>query len=449
MEANQTVEGPQSSKDAKEHPSLKDPDPEDLSEATTHETPLQLSSSQKYSQPPEVRVDTSASLKPDTKGSEDLWDPSVSETLLMSGVSDLLSPPSQTSPQSVTSLEKAIAEIPLEDLAFETLISEVKEEPPKVSPTASISKYETLISEVQKEHPEVSPTANIPEYETLISEVQKEPPEVSPTANIPEYETLIFEVQKEPLEVSPTTSIPESSHGLTSDTVPQTQVPESEHFQKQSLSEPSTQAKEDTPTKEGEAEEAERTAGTSKITAAKSALRAKKKKEKRAGGATSRPAVPAKRAELVEVAKAVHREQADDQVNNLFQWEKNSALKAIQTGTMVFHIPLYVGIYIGWRCPHYLWDCFRIGDESKCFCGHLLREHQIISEEVGCFCSSFESNFLCAACDRRWEEHETFFETEETRRRGKRPYGNKHRQELAQAFLSLAKINNKVEAQRI
>lgn len=42
---------------------------------------------------------------------------------------------------------------------------------------------------------------------------------------------------------------------------------------------------------------------------------------------------------------------------------------------------------------------------------------------LGCGCNSFESNFLCAACDRRWEEHETFFETEETRRRGGRPYG--------------------------
>ncbi|XP_070375308.1 protein FAM221B isoform X3 [Equus asinus] len=142
-------------------------------------------------------------------------------------------------------------------------------------------------------------------------------------------------------------------------------------------------------------------------------------------------------------------------------------------------------LYIGWRCPHYLWDCFRIGEESKCFCGHLLREHQIVSdisvpcnvgqcrclmfcfipsrpEEVGefwlkrratfdpkawraqcrckhshedhsaigshpcrvkgCCCNCFESNFLCAACDRRWEEHETFFETEGTRRRGRKPH---------------------------
>ncbi|XP_066112881.1 protein FAM221B isoform X2 [Saccopteryx bilineata] len=143
-------------------------------------------------------------------------------------------------------------------------------------------------------------------------------------------------------------------------------------------------------------------------------------------------------------------------------------------------------LYIGWRCPHYLWDCFRIGDESKCFCGHLLREHQIISDisvpcdvsqcrcrmfcfipscpeavgefwlrrrasfdpkawraqcrckhshedhaatrfhpcrVKGCSCNCFESNFLCAACDQCWEEHETYFETEETRRRGGRPYG--------------------------
>ncbi|KAG8131376.1 hypothetical protein E2320_017955 [Naja naja] len=36
---------------------------------------------------------------------------------------------------------------------------------------------------------------------------------------------------------------------------------------------------------------------------------------------------------------------------------------------------------------------------------------------------AFTSSFLCAACDRRWEEHETFFESEETRRRGGRPYG--------------------------
>nr|XP_031305871.1 protein FAM221B [Camelus dromedarius] len=192
-------------------------------------------------------------------------------------------------------------------------------------------------------------------------------------------------------------------------------------------------------------------------------------------GYTVHPMIPAKQANLAKVAKALHREKSGAQVDYLFQWEKDAALNAIQTG-----------LYIGWRCPHYLWDCFQIGDESKCFCGHLLREHHIISdisvpcnvgqcrclmfcfipsrpEEVGefwlkrrttfdprawraqcrckhshedhkaagshscrvkgCSCRCFESNFLCAACDRRWEEHETFFETEETRRRGGRPHG--------------------------
>lgn len=42
---------------------------------------------------------------------------------------------------------------------------------------------------------------------------------------------------------------------------------------------------------------------------------------------------------------------------------------------------------------------------------------------LGCCCKYFESNFLCVACDRRWEEHETFFETDKTRRRGGRPHG--------------------------
>ncbi|XP_073202249.1 protein FAM221B isoform X3 [Lepidochelys kempii] len=147
-----------------------------------------------------------------------------------------------------------------------------------------------------------------------------------------------------------------------------------------------------------------------------------------------------------------------------------------------------VGLYIGWRCPEYLWDCFRVGELSKCFCGHLLREHQVYVETrarmpcivpsckcqsfifipsrpedvgefwlrrragfdpstwqatcrcqhgheehapsarracraAGCWCVCFESNFLCAACDRRWEEHKTFFETAETRRKGGRPFG--------------------------
>uniref|UniRef100_A0A8C8RNW3 Family with sequence similarity 221 member B n=1 Tax=Pelusios castaneus TaxID=367368 RepID=A0A8C8RNW3_9SAUR len=193
-------------------------------------------------------------------------------------------------------------------------------------------------------------------------------------------------------------------------------------------------------------------------------------KRKPPGGYTARPIVPARRAELLAVAKAMHREHFGWDVQELFHLETEAALKAMQTG-----------LYIGWRCPEYLWDCFRVGDLSRCFCGHLLQEHQTRAwmpctvascrcqsflfipsrpEDVGefwlrkrvgfdpsswratcrckhsheehpcpplpcpgCWCVSFESSFLCAACDRRWEEHETFFETAEMRRKGGRPYG--------------------------
>uniref|UniRef100_A0A8C4WUK0 Family with sequence similarity 221 member B n=1 Tax=Gopherus evgoodei TaxID=1825980 RepID=A0A8C4WUK0_9SAUR len=188
-------------------------------------------------------------------------------------------------------------------------------------------------------------------------------------------------------------------------------------------------------------------------------------------GYSVRPVVPARRAELVAVAKAMHRERFGPEVQELFHLEREAALQAMQTGRPR-------------GCWGYLWDCFCVGDLSKCFCGHLLREHQTRArvpctvpsckcqsfifipsrpEDVGefwlrkrvgfdpstwratcrckhsheehaltpalpctgCWCVSFESNFLCAACDRRWEEHETFFETAETRRKGGRPYGTR------------------------
>ncbi|XP_074052320.1 protein FAM221B isoform X1 [Macrotis lagotis] len=192
-----------------------------------------------------------------------------------------------------------------------------------------------------------------------------------------------------------------------------------------------------------------------------------------------RPIAPADKPDVLAVAKAMHKEKYGSHMKQFFQWEKDAALKAIQSG-----------LYIGWRCPHYLWDCYRIGNESKCFCGHLLSQHRIISdisvpctktacrcqmfcfipsrpEEVGefwlqkrsgfdpkawralcrckhnheehlatgshacrhrgCQCNFFQSNFLCAACDRRWEEHETFFESEEKRKQRGRTTGEKSR----------------------
>ncbi|XP_069061765.1 protein FAM221B isoform X4 [Pleurodeles waltl] len=163
-------------------------------------------------------------------------------------------------------------------------------------------------------------------------------------------------------------------------------------------------------------------------------------------------------------------------VREIFQAEAIAAAKAVKKG-----------IYVGWRCPEYNWDCFRLGDESKCFCGHLLKQHQSYTgtsvkvpcavqrcrcpaysfipsrpEEIGemwlrkrkdfdisawrakcrcshtheehrplgghacrakdCRCQFFESNFLCAACDRKWEAHQTYFETTEMRRKSKLPF---------------------------
>jgi hypothetical protein len=42
---------------------------------------------------------------------------------------------------------------------------------------------------------------------------------------------------------------------------------------------------------------------------------------------------------------------------------------------MYIHFCLFVGIYIGWRCPEFKHDCQRLNDFSKCFCGHLLDGH--------------------------------------------------------------------------
>ncbi|XP_072107869.1 protein FAM221B-like [Mobula birostris] len=194
-------------------------------------------------------------------------------------------------------------------------------------------------------------------------------------------------------------------------------------------------------------------------------------------GYTVKPIVPAKKAELISVAKAMHRDEFGIRVKELFDPEREAALDALQTG-----------IYIGWRCPEYNWDCIRVGVKSKCFCGHLLAEHEHFTgtsvqvpcavsgcqcrafafipsrpEDVGefwlrkrrnfdpstwrakcrckhnheehkstgshkcnisgCACSSFDSNFLCAACDKHWEQHHTFFETEGSRKEAGLPYG--------------------------
>ncbi|KAM7094133.1 protein FAM221B [Molossus nigricans] len=415
MEADKVTEEPHTTTDAKEHPSSKDPSAEDSQEPPIPETPLEPSIS-------------GAPLEPNT--SESHMMPSSSHIPLETHTSE-------------TPLEPSISGAPLETHTSETLLE----------PSISKSSLKSSISENLLEiH-----TSKVPEslHDSSSGHVSVSSPD-APKKGL----------------------FPESSSGEVSWTKRSIQIPESEILQKHSLLGPSSQVHLDTSVKEREeeGEDKEREDATDSTThTAQPGHHLGKKKKKGASRYTVSPVVPAKQAELVEVAKAMHREKFNARVNNLFQWEKNAALNAIQNG-----------LYIGWRCPHYLWDCFRIGDESKCFCGHLLREHQIISdisvpcnvsqcrclmfcfipsrpEEVGefwlrrrttfdpkawraqcrckhshenhaatrshpcrvkgCCCNCFESNFLCAACDRRWEEHETFFETEETRRRGGRPHG--------------------------
>lgn len=194
-------------------------------------------------------------------------------------------------------------------------------------------------------------------------------------------------------------------------------------------------------------------------------------------GYTMRPIIPAAKAELLPVARAMHGDDFAPRVKKLFDPEREAAIDAIQTG-----------VYIGWRCPEFKHDCIRVCKSSKCFCGHLLSDHaQYTGKSVmvpctvsrceckafafvpsrpeeagefwlqrrpgydpstwrakckckhtheehhptglrtcrtrGCGCSKFFSNFLCAACDRHWEDHETSFETADMRKDLGLPYG--------------------------
>ncbi|XP_036186304.1 protein FAM221B [Myotis myotis] len=402
------AEEPHTTMDAEEHPSSKDPSAEDSQEPPIPDTPLEPSISHIPLEPHTTASQTKLSTSHtelETYTSENPLEPSVSETPLESPTSES----QMMSPTSHTELETYAPENPLE-------------------PSISKASLEHSISKVPED----------------LTSYNSSPDHVSDALK----KGLSSEI-----------SWPGSS----------TQIHESEILPEYSLLDPSAKVHLDTFAEEREEEGEDKEGEDATVSTTHTA------QPGRHLGDTASPVVLAKQAELVEVPEAMQREKFSAHVNNPYQWEKNAALKATQTG-----------LYIGWRCPHYLWDCFRIGDESKCFCGHLLREHRIISdisvpcnvnqcrclmfcfipsspEEVGefwlkrratfdpkawraqcrckhshenhaatgchpcrvkgCCCYCFESNFLCAACDRRWEEHETFFETEETRRRGGRPRG--------------------------
>ncbi|XP_066916647.1 protein FAM221B-like [Clytia hemisphaerica] len=190
---------------------------------------------------------------------------------------------------------------------------------------------------------------------------------------------------------------------------------------------------------------------------------------------TVKPIIPARKKELISVAKAMHRDDFSPRLRNLYQRETNAAVTALEQG-----------LYIGWRCPEFTWDCIRLDSKSRCFCDHNLDSHEPFKggktkklkclqcpcksfnfipqrpEDIGewwlrrrpgfneaiwrakcrckhthvehnpetrkcrvrgCGCFRFESNFLCAACDRHLEEHSTFFENADIRRQQGLPCG--------------------------
>ncbi|XP_051712656.1 protein FAM221B isoform X3 [Oryctolagus cuniculus] len=375
MEADEATEETHTTMDAELHPSSKDPPVEDL-----QAPPLEPST-------PE------AALEP--QASQDIFVPSPAQTPLGSHNSESPSVPSPAQ----TPLEPHASESPLEPAISHISLQQAISEAPLKTPTSE-TLLETPISKVPDKHLSFQPSS-------------------------------VIHVSGSSSEVLKEGSLSEPSSSEISRTRRATQVPEVEHLPKHSLPGPSAHFYTVTSAKQkDDAEEDEEGEETS--------------------DATAHTALPG------------------------HQTGKKKAKKEV------------ICLYVGWRCPHYLWDCFRIRDESKCFCGHLLREHHVISdisvpcrvsqcrclmfcfipsrpEEVGefwlkrratfdpkawraqcrckhshedhaatrshpcrhpgCCCNCFESNFLCAACDRRWEEHETFFETEETRRRGGRPHG--------------------------
>ncbi|XP_045230390.2 protein FAM221B isoform X2 [Macaca fascicularis] len=311
MEADEITEEPHTTMDAEEHPLSKDPSAEDLQE---------------------------------NRISESFLEPSTSETPL--------EPHTSESP-----LVPSPSQIPVEAYSPEIHQEPSISETPSGTPT-----YEASLD---------SPISVVPEKHLTL------PPQSRNYVSLSSSDTLKEDLSSE----------------FSSNEVPwtrrSTHFSESESLPEHSPSGPSAQVQMDASEKQeeeaGVVEKGVDASDSTDHTAQPGHQLGKKKKKKGVSCYTARPVVPAKQTELVEVAKAMHREEFGAQVNNLFQWEKDAALNAIQTG-----------LYIGWRCPHYLWDCFRIGDESRCFCGHLLREHRIISDiSVPCKVSQCRCLMFC------------------------------------------------------
>lgn len=80
-------------------------------------------------------------------------------------------------------------------------------------------------------------------------------------------------------------------------------------------------------------------------------------------GYTKREIHQAEKAELISVARAMN-DDFEPKLRKLFNAEVQAADQAIKSG-----------LYVGYRCPEFTWDCIRVYGEHKCFCGHLLKSH--------------------------------------------------------------------------
>ena len=161
------------------------------------------------------------------------------------------------------------------------------------------------------------------------------------------------------------------------------------------------------------------------------------------------------------------------------------ALQMIDMEYLAAQEAIESGMYVTFRNEEKKSDCFRIGSQSMCFCGHLFAEHPLkivkaraltpcancicksfkltprLPEETGmhwlsrrknfvegawkasckckhnhiehacnhpqmckkCNCVGFNPDYGCVGCDRKWEDHDILYESEQERRILKKSIG--------------------------
>eukprot|EP00058_Branchiostoma_floridae_P024301 XP_002609791.1 hypothetical protein BRAFLDRAFT_78623 [Branchiostoma floridae] len=145
-------------------------------------------------------------------------------------------------------------------------------------------------------------------------------------------------------------------------------------------------------------------------------------------GYTARPVIPAKKAELISVARAMNDDFAG-KVKTLFDPEREAALAAIKTGRSV-KVKCAMG---GCECKAFAFVPGRPEDVGE-FWFQRRRDFDPSTWRAKCRCKHPHDQHApnaykpckAKACDRHWEDHETFFETEDMRRQGGIPCGQEY-----------------------